>query len=335
MRAYYARLFWRERNLWRGKGARLRGFLQVRMRGAVDAVATPASEPMAPRKYVLLVSGTMNPPHRGHVRLGLHAAEQLQQQGHTVTAIAYCPVHDNYLYNKLALKASESNAVSGATLCFPMARRSEMLRSLLKLEDSPLTKLCQCAHTPASASSGLAVAGLDPSRSFERSCLSLLHFLCTLPALPLSHLRSLSAASSSLNTASARQLSSARATGSGCCPMGTCARCPRRVWSATLQTPRLFLPRTASSPRRERCSPLPHPPAAPACPCSTRVARRCQLFSCVFSIVLVYFLSWLPSAAVARACDSLSSVPPSSSLLRLSLLCRGCSTGTRLVRVDV
>ena len=40
------------------------------------------------RSYVLLVSGTFNPPHRGHLRLGLFAKEQLERLGHRVEARA-------------------------------------------------------------------------------------------------------------------------------------------------------------------------------------------------------------------------------------------------------
>ena len=59
----------------------------------------PTSLP--PREYVLLISGTMNPPHVGHVRLGLAAAEKLRATGHRVGAICYLPVHDNYICNKV------------------------------------------------------------------------------------------------------------------------------------------------------------------------------------------------------------------------------------------
>ena len=37
-----------------------------------------AQAPLAPQDYVLLISGTMNPPHSGHVRLGLSAADRLR-----------------------------------------------------------------------------------------------------------------------------------------------------------------------------------------------------------------------------------------------------------------
>ena len=58
------------------------------------------SDSLPPSRYVLLVSGTMSPPHVGHVRLGLSAAAALRADGHSVDAICFLPVHDNYLCNK-------------------------------------------------------------------------------------------------------------------------------------------------------------------------------------------------------------------------------------------
>ena len=40
-----------------------------------DFSLTPSAAPPR-REYVLLISGTMNPPHCGHIRLGLHAARR-------------------------------------------------------------------------------------------------------------------------------------------------------------------------------------------------------------------------------------------------------------------
>mmetsp|Transcript_107825 Transcript_107825/g.303820 ORF Transcript_107825/g.303820 Transcript_107825/m.303820 type:complete len:329 (+) Transcript_107825:90-1076(+) len=102
---------------------------------------------LSPRDYVLLVSGTMNPPHRGHVRLGLHAAHALKQKGHKVSAIVYSPVHDNYLYNKQALKRQtdadqKADDVKPHELCFPMAQRCAMLRVLLEGEDAEEASIC-------------------------------------------------------------------------------------------------------------------------------------------------------------------------------------------------
>ena len=37
--------------------------------------------------FVSQVSGTFNPPHRGHVRLGLFAKERLEKLGHEVQAL--------------------------------------------------------------------------------------------------------------------------------------------------------------------------------------------------------------------------------------------------------
>ena len=141
-------------------------------------MSTDDAAGMRPRKYVLLVSGSMNPPHRGHVRLGLHAAEHLRAQGHTIAAIAYCPVHDNYLANKLALKAGEGrkgdagggNAgesggkAAGDALCFPMQRRCAMLRQLLRQEASPLVKICRVVDFERT----LGSAALERSAFWER-----------------------------------------------------------------------------------------------------------------------------------------------------------------------
>ena len=101
------------------------------------------SSPIAPRTYVLLISGTMNPPHVGHVRLGLAAAARLQADGHTVSAICFVPVHDNYLCNKVMLKQLSGDAVRAADLiAFPMHERCALLRDLISRESGDLTQLC-------------------------------------------------------------------------------------------------------------------------------------------------------------------------------------------------
>ena len=92
---------------------------------------------LAAREYVLLVSGTMNPPHIGHVRLGLRAADALRADGHRVHAVCYLPVHDNYLVNKIALKKEGRKEISAAdAFAVPMCERCEMLRSLIAAEAS-------------------------------------------------------------------------------------------------------------------------------------------------------------------------------------------------------
>lgn len=95
------------------------------------ALALTPSAPVPPRRYVLLVSGTMNPPHRGHARLGLHAAETLRAEGHTVAAVCFVPVHDNYLANKARLASKSGGA---PTPVFPMAERCAMLQELVGVE---------------------------------------------------------------------------------------------------------------------------------------------------------------------------------------------------------
>ncbi|CAJ1400548.1 unnamed protein product, partial [Effrenium voratum] len=99
----------------------------------------PCSAP-EPRNYVLLVSGTFNPPHRGHVRLGLCAKEQLERLGHSVQAVCWLPVHDNYMLNKqtLAGKCKEG----GSELFYPMAQRCEQLRLLLRDQGEGLEAFC-------------------------------------------------------------------------------------------------------------------------------------------------------------------------------------------------
>ena len=107
---------------------------------------TPSAAPPR-REYVLLISGTMNPPHCGHIRLGLHAAQALAAAGHTVASICFVPVHDNYLLNKLALTAQQKAAAGSApappSLCWPLAQRCEMLRALLREEDAPEAAVCE------------------------------------------------------------------------------------------------------------------------------------------------------------------------------------------------
>lgn len=100
---------------------------------------------MEPRRYVVLISGTMNPPHIGHVRIGLHAARSLRGLGHQVDAVCFVPVHDNYLCNKVTVTAqqrpAEASSVSADTLCFTMVERCAMLQTLVNkavsAEDPP------------------------------------------------------------------------------------------------------------------------------------------------------------------------------------------------------
>jgi nicotinic acid mononucleotide adenylyltransferase len=94
-----------------------------------------ASSPAASRHYVLLVSGTMNPPHQGHVRLGLRAADALRAEGHTVSAVCFVPVHNNYMHNKAATQGS-------GPLFYPMERRCAMLKALVTAEGTAAADLC-------------------------------------------------------------------------------------------------------------------------------------------------------------------------------------------------
>eukprot|EP00913_Durusdinium_trenchii_P012829 g12045.t1 len=89
--------------------------------------------PLDTRTYVLVVSGTFNPPHRGHLRLGLFAKERLEKLGHQVEAVCFLPVHDNYMLNKQTLAAKSGS--SGAEVFYPMAARCDFLRALLRREE--------------------------------------------------------------------------------------------------------------------------------------------------------------------------------------------------------
>ena len=79
------------------------------------------------KQYVLLITGTMNPPHRGHVLIGLRAAAALRAEGHSVTAVCFVPVHDNYLCNKARVSGRN-------TLFLNMAQRCAMLELLVRAE---------------------------------------------------------------------------------------------------------------------------------------------------------------------------------------------------------
>ena len=101
------------------------------------------SDALAKRDYVLFISGTMNPPHVGHVRLGFSAADRLRAHGHKVSAICYAPVHDNYLCNKVIAKRSTGSTLSVTDkIAFPMSERCTLLRTLIDNEASADVKLC-------------------------------------------------------------------------------------------------------------------------------------------------------------------------------------------------
>ena len=62
----------------------------------------------------------MNPPHRGHLSLALHACRHLAG---TVEAIYLLPAHDNLLHN-------QARASGDATPCWHVEARCELLRCL-------------------------------------------------------------------------------------------------------------------------------------------------------------------------------------------------------------
>ncbi|CAK9095136.1 unnamed protein product [Durusdinium trenchii] len=97
--------------------------------------------PLDTRTYVLVVSGTFNPPHRGHLRLGLFAKERLEKLGHQVEAVCFLPVHDNYMLNKQTLAAKSGS--SGAEVFYPMAARCDFLRALLRREEPRTEAFCK------------------------------------------------------------------------------------------------------------------------------------------------------------------------------------------------
>ena len=111
----------------------------------LDMELCRADAPLAPRSYVLLISGTMNPPHKGHVHIGLSAARALRARKHIVTAICYVPVHDNYLHNKVTLSTASRPAgvpASQDTLCFSYASRCAMMRELIAAEAPEEAGIC-------------------------------------------------------------------------------------------------------------------------------------------------------------------------------------------------
>jgi nicotinic acid mononucleotide adenylyltransferase len=129
-----------------------------------DVPPPPAPAPN-PRDYVVLCSGTFNPPHRGHVLMGLHAARHLLALGHRVRSVQFVPISDAYLWNKVMLKRrlrraatvadAQTDRGGGAELarspaavgtptaatpdfCAPMAVRLALLRALIGAETAAL-----------------------------------------------------------------------------------------------------------------------------------------------------------------------------------------------------
>ena len=75
---------------------------------------------VASTRHVVLVPGSMNPPHRGHLSIALHACRYLAG---TVEAIYLLPAHDNLLHNQCR--------AGGDTPCWDVEARCEMLRGLI------------------------------------------------------------------------------------------------------------------------------------------------------------------------------------------------------------
>jgi nicotinic acid mononucleotide adenylyltransferase len=78
------------------------------------------------REYILLISGTFNPPHCAHIKMGIRAAENVKRAGHAIKNVIFAPVHDHYLCNKAV--------AAGTSFCCPMETRIEILRALIAAE---------------------------------------------------------------------------------------------------------------------------------------------------------------------------------------------------------
>eukprot|EP00939_MAST-03C_sp_MAST-3C-sp1_P003505 g3505.t1 len=98
-------------------------------------------------EHVLCISGTFNPPHLAHVKMGLHAAAALRSSYDLkVSTVFFLPCSDNYLWNKLSEDTAES-AQNSAThcqnsVCLSMGDRVRFLRELIsKISDNKSLQL--------------------------------------------------------------------------------------------------------------------------------------------------------------------------------------------------
>lgn len=71
------------------------------------------------------------------MRIGLAAAQALQEKGHEVSKCLFVPVHDNYMWNKVTAKGDTSTTV------FPMESRVAMLEALIRAEGEAAQNLCR------------------------------------------------------------------------------------------------------------------------------------------------------------------------------------------------
>ncbi len=87
------------------------------------------------RSYVLVCSGSFDPPTRAHVSIALHAAQYLRASHHVVVKVLFLPVHDNYLANKARLAGvglgDGAPADHAAARCMRIEYRCALLRDLL------------------------------------------------------------------------------------------------------------------------------------------------------------------------------------------------------------
>eukprot|EP00940_MAST-03C_sp_MAST-3C-sp2_P002907 g2907.t1 len=93
---------------------------------------------VAKKDYVVCISGTFNPPHNAHVRMGMDAARKLRRAGRgtiDVKAVVWIPVHDNYLWNKLDARDIDGND-NKSCFCMPMQERVKTLKLLIEDEAS-------------------------------------------------------------------------------------------------------------------------------------------------------------------------------------------------------
>ena len=90
------------------------------------------------RTYVLVLSGTFDPPTKAHAIMGMHAASTMKALGHVVLKSIYLPVHDNYVVNKAAATDPQASDIAR---CMPMKQRCKLLEMLLRSQGADATHL--------------------------------------------------------------------------------------------------------------------------------------------------------------------------------------------------
>ena len=82
--------------------------------------------PAEGRAVALLLTGALNPTHRGHIAMMAHARRHLEAAGHTVLAGWLSPSHDSYVQAKYARRGEHA---------FSAALRREMCRAACASSD--------------------------------------------------------------------------------------------------------------------------------------------------------------------------------------------------------